>query len=711
MSLILIKRINPDCQATGSGRQTLWLGATALLLLALAGCGGGGGGATNSLVIPDRTPVRVAVVDQGFDINHPEIRDAVVGAVACTRVMPSGATCDTTTSMLDNTGESHGTYVAQIIAGVTVGHTDDALLLLGKATDLYASEIAAATNWALDSGARIVNYSLYPLFEVDPYMRTAYDNAVNKGAALIMAAGNDGASLSSYAYSHPSLFSNADYTGISILAGAGFASNGTYVLQSFSNYPGADTTIQSRFLVALVPVNVIDADGTTLATFNGTSASTPVISAALTSLLAQWPHLTPQQSTGILLDTADRTFSGYDPFYFGQGVLDAERALQPVGVTALPTGNQVGGASYSVASTRFVLPAAFGDAANSLSLDAAMFDSYGRDYSFNLASQLGQADFWKTAREHWMGLLAGDTQEHRDTGLYTRTSFDQQGGLTQSYADFTPGDGHRLSLMRTRGRSLENEAAPVQMLSLTGNGALGAYDWLDRVGVAWQLNDKARLDARTTRATAPSSGISLASSAWRHETRLSFEPDASTSVSVGLALTQESGAAMGTSGTGAFALNQSFSQATTFRLRYDLGRRWAAFGSAEFGTMNVAGETLLTDISNVMTSEWAAGIAWQGDDRSFGLALSQPLRVDHARASFNLPVGRLADGTVLRQSRSVSLTPTGQQLNLELAYRQRWVGAAGRHSALGLHMIYAHDVGHVAGARALTLMGSQRYQW
>lgn len=711
MSLILIERNNPDCRATGSGRQTLWLGVTAALLLALTGCGGGGGGATSSLVIPDRTPVRVAVIDQGFDINHPEIRDAVVGAAACTRVMPSGATCDTTASMLDNTGDLHGTYIAQIIAGKTVGYTDDARLLLGKATDLYTSEIAAATNWALDSGARIVNYSLYPMFEVDPFLRTAYDNAVNKGAALIMAAGNDGASLSNYAYSHPSLFSNAGYTGISILAGAGFASGGTYVRHAFSNYPGADTTIQSRFLVALTPVNVIGADGTTVATFNGTSASAPVISAALTSLLAQWPHLTPQQSTGILLDTADRTFSGYDPFYFGQGVLDAERALQPVGITALPTGNQVGGASYSVASTRFVLPAAFGDAANSLSLDAAMFDSYGRDYSFNLASQLGQADFWKTAGEHWIGLLAGDTHEHRDTGFYAKTSFDQQGGLTQSYADFKPGDGHRLSLMRTRGRSLENEAAPVQMLSLTGNGALGAYDWLDRVGVAWQLNDMARLDARATRATAPSGGISSAASAWRHETSLSFEPFASTSISVGLAVTQESGAAMGTSGTGALALSQSFSQATTFRLRYDLGRRWAAFGSAEFGTMKVAGETLLTDISNVMTSEWAAGVAWQGDDRSFGLALSQPLRVDHARASFNLPVGRLADGTVLRQSRSVSLTPTGQQLNLELAYRQRWVGAAGRHSALGLHMIYSHDVGHVAGARAWTLMGSQRYQW
>ncbi len=694
-----------------------------ILLLALAGCGGGGGGATSSLVIPDRT-VKVAVIDQGFDINHPEIRDAVVGAIACTRDAPSGVTCDPSTSISDSTGDLHGTYVAQIIAGETVGYTDDAALLLGKATGdatgLYVSEIAAATNWALDSGARIVNYSLYPMFEVDPYyLGPAYDKAVNKGAALIMAAGNGevigginvAINLSSYAYSYPSLFSNADYTGISILAGAGFASGGTYALQSFSNYPGADTTIQSRFLVALTPVNVIEADGTTVATFNGTSASAPVVSAALTSLLAQWPHLTPQESTGILLDTADRTFSGYDPFYFGQGVLDAEQALQPVGVTALPAGNQLGGASYSVASTGFVLPAAFGDAANSLSLDAAMFDSYGRDYSFNLAGQLGQADFWKTAREHWMGLLAGDTHEHRDTGLYAKTSFDQQGGLTQSYADFTSGNGHRLNLMRTRGRSLENEAAPVQMLSLTGNGSLGAYDWLDRVGVAWQLNDMVHLDARTTRATAPSGGIASAPSAWRHETRLSFEPDASTSVSIGLALTQESGAAMGASGTGALALNQSFSQAATFRLRYDLGRRWAAFGSAEFGTMEVEGETLLTDISNVMTSEWAAGVAWQGDDRSFGLALSQPLRVDHARASFNLPVGRLADGTVLRQRRSVSLTPTGQQLNLELAYRQRWVGAAGRHSALGLHMIYAHDVGHVADARVLTFMGSHRYQW
>ena len=492
MSLIFIKPNNPDCQATDPSRQTLWLGVTAILLLTLTGCGGGGGGAIGALIIPDRMPVKVAVIDQGFDINHPEIREAVVGAIACTRVTPSGVACDTTTSMLDNTGDPHGTYVAQIIAGKTVGYTKDAALLLGKATGLYVSEIAAATIWALDSEARIVNYSLYPMFEVDPYMRTAYDKAVNKGAALIMAAGNDGANLTNYVYSYPSLFSNADYTGISILAGAGFASGGTYVRHTFSNYPGADTTIQSRFLVALTPVNVITAVGSTI-TFNGTSASAPVISAALTSLLAQWPHLTPQQSTGILLDTADRTFSGYNPVYFGQGVLDAGRALQPVGITVLPTGNQVSGASYSVASTRFVLPAAFGDAASGLSLDAAMFDSYGRDYSFNLASQLGQADFWKTGRQHWMGLLAGDTREHRETGLYTKTSFDQQGGLTQSYADFTPGDGYRLSLMRTRGHSLENEATPVQMLSLTGNGALGAYE--SKILIKAPPVDVARSDA------------------------------------------------------------------------------------------------------------------------------------------------------------------------------------------------------------------------
>ena len=51
------------------------------------------------------------------------------------------------------------------------------------------------------------------------------------------------------------------------------------------------------------------------------------------------------------------------------------------------------------------------------------------------------------------------------------------------------------------------------------------------------------------------------------------------------------------------------------------------------------------------------------------ISLSQPLRVSAGRADINAPTGTTADGTVLRESGSASLTPSGREIDVELAYR------------------------------------------
>ena len=447
-----------------------------LLSAALAACGGGGA-TTGPLIVPDGAPIKVAVVDTGFVVTHSEYEDHIHSY----KVFPSSTPTNETT--IQDTEYPHGTYVAQVLSGDTHGYvqqTGDVTLLLAKATPdsggyLSTTDIKDATVWALNEGARVVNYSLAPMYLLDSQLATAYNTAVSRDAVLVMAAGNDSLSISTNILSKTNLFQNTGYTSISLLVGAVEESGGVYSLASYSNYAGDNTTVQSRFLVAEAPVTVAERDESVTLKVSGTSYTAPQVSAALGSLLAQWPHLTAAQSSGILLDTADKTvFSVYDPALYGQGLLDLNKALQPVGTTSLVTGSSVSGSGYSVSGSGLILPAAFGDAALGLVLDAAMFDRYGRDFGFNLGGLLQSADPWSTSR-HWINLLGSSTHEHEDAQVHLRTAFGPDGTLQASRVGLGFGNGHRLHWQRAQGQAFERDALPVPLLTLAGHGTLGSY--------------------------------------------------------------------------------------------------------------------------------------------------------------------------------------------------------------------------------------------
>ena len=119
--------------------------------------------------------------------------------------------------------------------------------------------------------------------------------------------------------------------------------------------------------------------------YSGTSMAAPVVSGALAVLKSRFRNLNAKQAVDILLRTAtDLGAPGTDPVY-GRGLVNLERALQPIGQQ-----NAAGGTGRGVAAsadTRIAFSSAFGNAAPSARHHFGGFDSYGRVYRYRAPLQ------------------------------------------------------------------------------------------------------------------------------------------------------------------------------------------------------------------------------------------------------------------------------------------------------------------------------------
>lgn len=149
------------------------------------------------------TGVKVAEIDTGIDLNHPD------------RPLIVGSTTFTNQPVQDSDG--HGTHTAGTIAapgnnGGVVGVAPKAGLLIaqvfGSTGSALDSDIIAAIDWAVKNGANVINMSLGGA-TFDQALDQACANAVASGAVLVAAAGNGGDSTPSYPADYPSVISVA----------------------------------------------------------------------------------------------------------------------------------------------------------------------------------------------------------------------------------------------------------------------------------------------------------------------------------------------------------------------------------------------------------------------------------------------------------------------------------------------------------------------
>ncbi len=297
---------------------------------------------------PPLAPVRVAVIDSGVDLMHPDLQRRI----AMARSFVGGTAQDT---------RGHGTIVAGIIAAELdiqtgiAGLAPAAELLVAKvvspAGTIAVEAEARAIRWAVDNGARVVNISLGGLRDPRHPSRDTYSRleeeavryAVKHGAVVVAAVGNaDQAPHSPWRFaSYPAALPHV--VGVSALTRSGGS-------PGFSNRDAVfnDVAAPGEDIISTFPRSITaDKPGCQEQGYtpcasdefrppDGTSFAAPQVSAVAANLLGVRPLLLhPEQITEIIERTAvDSSAStgcrmcplGRDPLT-GWGALDATSAI------------------------------------------------------------------------------------------------------------------------------------------------------------------------------------------------------------------------------------------------------------------------------------------------------------------------------------------------------------------------------------------------
>jgi len=332
--------------------------------------------------------VTVAVVDTGIDRDQPDL-DANISPLSTDVVIGRN------TPQGDN---RHGTRVAGVVGAEfnnfgTIGVAYRSTILSIRAdvsnctdpdrtTCFRSSDLARALDYAVANGAKVINLSLGGEDPLSPTFEAALLRAVQAGVVIAAASGNDAAANPSWPGRYAS---DPRFLGGVIVVGSHDVSN---VISSFTSRAGVSA---DRFISAPGDQVITDCDGSACWRVSGTSFAAPHVAGALALLLQAFPNLTGRQAIDILLGTArDAGDTGTDTTY-GRGLLDIERAFQPVGTTSTP---QAAGTAVRIAEVPGShVGGAFGGALSGggEALTTVAYDSYDRLFSVNLGGLLRPA--------------------------------------------------------------------------------------------------------------------------------------------------------------------------------------------------------------------------------------------------------------------------------------------------------------------------------
>ncbi len=334
----------------------------------------------------------IGIVDTGLATTNAEIAGRVSGLSSCAAV-----TFKCSNGVFDD--NAHGTSVASIAAGQfnpsasisMSGVAPAATILAEKVLNAggtgYDSDIANGITKAVNGGAQVINLSL-------TYLPTgtvinAVNYAASRNVVIVWAGGNSSAALNSGAKTNG--LSAAALSRI-IFVGSVGANN---QLSSFSNKPGTGMAGGSSYASMWLMANgeSIVAPGleygpSAYAYWTGTSMAAPEVAGAVALLEATWPVLTRNGTvSAVLFKTAtDLGAAGVDTTY-GNGLLNLDRAFQPIGALTVTT---AAGQSVPVSSltSSMVSSGALGSLNQIKSQLSAYttFDTYQRNFTSNLSN-------------------------------------------------------------------------------------------------------------------------------------------------------------------------------------------------------------------------------------------------------------------------------------------------------------------------------------
>ncbi|MET9854533.1 S8 family serine peptidase [Streptomyces sp. NPDC006450] len=270
--------------------------------------------------------VKVAVLDTGIDVNHPDFAGLIDGT---TSFVPGEGVTDV---------NGHGTHVAGTIvgSGAASGGADKGVapgadLFVGKVLggpegSGQDSWVMAGMQWAAESGADVVNMSLgnsYPTDGSDPMSQMVDALSAQYGTLFVIAAGNAGPESISAPGAAASALTVAATDKQDQLAS--FSSTGPL---AYSGGMKPDIAAPGVDITAARSQEMTDGGQGLYRTISGTSMATPHVVGAAAILAQQHPGWTGAQLKEHLMSTAKGLDGGYSPYEVGAGRLDVAAAVR-----------------------------------------------------------------------------------------------------------------------------------------------------------------------------------------------------------------------------------------------------------------------------------------------------------------------------------------------------------------------------------------------
>lgn len=249
--------------------------------------------------------IKVAVVDTGIDLDHPDLTDNIKGGV---NTIQSWKNAD------DDNG--HGSHVAGIIAAlnntvgvVGMGPQIDlyAVKVLNKNGSGYVSDIIEGIDWSINNNINVINMSLGTTSDVISF-HDAVIAARNAGIVVVAAAGNSGPANNTVIYPAKYPESIAVSATDSLDGQPSFSSRGPEV-----DLAAPGVSIYSAY------------KNGSYTTLSGTSMAAPHIAGAAALVLATHPGFTPSQVQSYLQANAE-LLGSLSSDQQGFGLVDAEKA-------------------------------------------------------------------------------------------------------------------------------------------------------------------------------------------------------------------------------------------------------------------------------------------------------------------------------------------------------------------------------------------------
>ena len=396
---------------------------------------------------------------------------------------------------------------------------------------------------------------------------------------------------------------------------------------------------------------------------DGTSFAAPMVTGGLALMKQMFrDQLRHEELVTRLFRTADKTGRYADRSVYGQGLLDLDAALSPVGVPGFTAGATVAGGGTPVAQSRLSLGRAFGagSASGLAGREIAAFDALGAPFWYDLGSLVALPEP-PSAGARLREFIAAPSIDPHEAG--------SDAGAVST--------GPRLGFLHASGDAGAGHAGLAPNALTLAFGRPGGV-----VATAFTSEGDDHRDAR------PASGALVS---WR-------APEAPLGLRAGWLGERHS--MLAATAEGAFG----DLGADSFFVGLDLHHRaggWRFSGGPEIGLARPhARGGFIAEVKPLATSAFALHATRPtAGSGVLQVSLAQPLRVEGGDAVLSVPVGRTLDHEVVRERLSADLTPAGRQLDLSVRWERPLAGGA-----LRLGTVATRHAGHDAGSPAAALL-------